>query len=170
MVCEALTMKGNKMKLSIIVAVADNGVIGDGADIPWYIEGELSLFKAVSYHHSVLMGRKTWESIGRPLPGRNVIVLTRNASYEAPGCRVCTSFEEAFEVGCQGGRRLIVAGGGEIFRETLPFADTLHISHIHTEVSGDVFMPEIPAEFKPVFSQYYPADIPYTYTIYQKVI
>jgi dihydrofolate reductase len=156
------------MKLSFIVAVADNGVIGDGADIPWYIEGELSLFKALSYHHSVLMGRKTWESIGRTLPGRKFIVLTRNPDYEAPGCRVCTSLEEALEIGCKGGRRLMVAGGGEIFRVTLALADTLHISHIHAEVPGDVFLPEIPADFTPVFSQYYPADIPYTYTIYKK--
>ncbi len=156
------------MKLSFVVAVAENGVIGDGADIPWYIAGELCLFKAVTYHHGLLMGRKTWEAIGRPLPGREMIVLTRNASYEAEGCRVCTTLEEALEVGCKGGRRLMVAGGGEIFRLTLPLADTLHISHIHTEVPGDVLMPEIPADFKPIFSQYYPADIPYTYTIYQK--
>jgi len=156
------------MKISIVVAVADNGIIGDGTDIPWHIEGELSLFKAVSYHHSVLMGRKTWESIGRPLPGRSIIVLTRNPSYEALGCRVCTSLDEAFEVGCAGGRRLMVAGGGEIFRETLAFADTLHMSHIHTAARGDIRMPEIPREFKPVFSQDYPADIPYTYTIYLK--
>jgi len=156
------------MKISIVVAVADNGIIGNGADIPWHIEGELSLFKAVSYHHSVLMGRKTWESIGRPLPGRKIIVLTRNPSYEAPGCTVCTSLEEAFEAGCADGRRLMVAGGGEIFRETLPFADTLHISHIHAEPDGDIRMPEIPDTFAPVFSQDYPAEIPYTYTIYVK--
>lgn len=156
------------MKLSIIVAVAENGVIGDGADIPWHIEGELSLFKAVSYHHSVLLGRKTWESIGRPLPGRTMVVLTRNARYEAPGCRVCTSLEEALAVGCKGGQRLMVAGGGEIFKMTLPLADTLHISHIHATVPGDVFMPEIPSDFKPIFSQDYPAEIPYTYTIYQR--
>ncbi|WP_300671056.1 dihydrofolate reductase [Desulfoluna sp.] len=156
------------MKVSFIVAVADNGVIGDGADIPWQIEGELSLFKAMSYHHSVLMGRKTWESIGRPLPGRKIIVLTRNPAYEAPGCQVCTTLDEALTMGCKGGRRLVVAGGGEIFKATLPFADTLHISHIHTEVAGDVLMPEIPAVFKPVFSQDFPADIPYTYTIYLK--
>jgi len=156
------------MKISIVVAVADNGIIGNGADIPWNIEGELSLFKAVSYHHSVLMGRKTWETIGRPLPGRKIIVLTRNASYKAPGCLVCTSLEEAIEAGCAGGRRLMVAGGGEIFRETLPLADTLHISHIHATPAGDIFMPEIPDTFTPVFSQAYPAKTPYTYTIYLK--
>lgn len=156
------------MKISIVVAVADNGVIGDGAEIPWHIEGEQSLFKAVSYHHRVLMGRKTWESIRRPLPGRDIIVVSRNPSYKAPGCLVCTSLEEALAVGCDGGERLMVAGGAAIFRETLAFADTLHITHVHTQAAGDVFMPEIPQGFSPVFSQDYPAEIPYTYTIYTK--
>lgn len=161
-------MTRREVKISFVVAVADNGVIGHGADIPWHIEGELSLFKALSYHHSVLMGRKTWESIGRPLPGRNVIVLTRNAAYKSPGCQVCTSLDEAIELGCAEGRRLIVAGGGEIFTAALAYADTLHISHIHMQAPGEIMMPKIPSSFQSVFSQYYPADTPYTYTIYSR--
>ena len=156
------------MKVSFVVAVADNGVIGQGAEIPWMIEGELSLFKAMSYHHHVLMGRKTWESIGRPLPGRKILVLTRNADYKAPGCQVCTTLEGALKLGCDGGQRLIVAGGSEIFKAAFPFADTLHVSHIHMDAPGEVMMPAIPDHFQPIFSQYFPAEIPYTYTIYKR--
>ena len=155
-------------KVSFVVAVSDNGVIGHGMKIPWYIEGELSIFKALSYHHHVLMGRKTWESIGRPLPGRQILVLTRDQEYKAKGATVCHSLDEALALGCAEGRRLIVAGGAEIFRLTLDLADTLHISHVHAQIEGDVLMPEIPDAFQKVFSQYYPAEIPYTFTIYKK--
>lgn len=158
------------MKLSFIVAVSKNNVIGHGLSIPWHIEGELSIFKALSYHHHVLMGRKTWESIGRPLPGRKILVLTRDAGYriDKEDVEVVHTLDEALAIGCKEERRLVVAGGAEIFRLTLPLADTLHITHVHAEIEGDVFMPAIPETFKEVYAQHFRAKIPYTLTIYKR--
>ncbi len=134
------------MKLSIIVAVAKNGVIGRDGGLPWRLSADLRRFKRLTMGHAILMGRKTWESIGRPLPGRTSIVISGQADY-SPGHEevlVASSVEQALEMadGC-GKDEAFVIGGAQIYSTTLPHADRLLITRVQAEVEGDVFFPEV---------------------------
>ncbi|MBR4851745.1 MAG: dihydrofolate reductase [Tidjanibacter sp.] len=129
-------------KVSLIVAVAKNGVIGTGGTMPWHITEDFAHFKAVTLGHSVVMGRKTYESIGRPLPRRRNIVITRNAELSIEGCEMATSLEAALAM-CEGEEEVFVIGGGEIYRQAMPLADKLYITHVGIEVEGDTCFPDI---------------------------
>ena len=129
-------------KVSLIVAVAKNGVIGTGGTMPWHITEDFAHFKAVTLGHSVVMGRKTYESIGRPLPRRRNIVITRNAELSIEGCEMATSLEAALAL-CEGEEEVFVIGGGEIYRQAMPLADKLYITHVGIEVEGDTCFPNI---------------------------
>lgn len=129
-------------KVSLIVAVAKNGVIGTGGTMPWHITEDFAHFKAVTLGHSVVMGRKTYESIGRPLPRRRNIVITRNAELSIEGCEMATSLEAALAM-CEGEEEVFVIGGGEIYRQAMPLADKLYITHVGIEVEGDTCFPNI---------------------------
>jgi dihydrofolate reductase len=131
------------MNIVIIAALSSNGVIGDHGKIPWHISDDLKRFKKLTMGHPIIMGRKTYESIGRPLPGRTNIVLTRNADFQPPdGVQVCSSLSVALDA-CRGAGETTayVIGGGEIYREALPVADTLALTHVHREVQGDAHFP-----------------------------
>ncbi len=135
-------------EVAIIVAVAENGVIGRGNDLPWRLPEDMKHFKRVTMGKPVIMGRKTWESIGRPLPGRHNIVITRNPSFAAEGADVVPSLEAALELAqgiaaADGAAEAIVMGGAEIYRAALPRADRLYITEVHAAVEGDTFLPEI---------------------------
>jgi dihydrofolate reductase len=130
----------------LVAAVARNGVIGNGPDIPWRLPGEQRLFKELTLGHTLLMGRTTFEAIGRPLPGRTTVVLTRSRSWTAPGVLVAHSLEEALEradaVDHDPARRIMVAGGGEVYAAALPHADRQVISEVDLAPDGDAFYPD----------------------------
>jgi len=131
------------VKLSIIVAMAANGVIGRDNKLPWHLPADLRHFKQTTMGKPILMGRKTRESIGRPLPGRSNIVITRDDSYRADGCVVVTSIAAALQAG-SGHDELMVIGGAELYRQVLPDTETIYLTRIHETFEGDTFFPEIP--------------------------
>jgi dihydrofolate reductase len=127
-------------RLTLIVARARNGVIGKANAIPWKIPGEQAYFKRVTMGHPIVMGRKTWESIGRPLPGRRSIVVTRNTAFAAAGAEVVASLEAALSL-CADAPEVFVIGGAELYRVALPHADRLLITEIDHDFQGDTFFP-----------------------------
>lgn len=129
--------------LSIIVAISDNYAIGRGGDMPWHISGDLKYFKRTTQGHTVVMGRRTWESIGcRPLPGRRNIVVSRTLAA-SEGFEVATSLEQAIEMTSADGE-IFIMGGGQLYREAMPLAGRLYVTHIHTTVNdADTFFPVI---------------------------
>ncbi len=137
------------MKLSLIVAMADNGVIGRNNKLPWHLPNDLQYFRAVTIGKPVVMGRKTFESIGRALPGRTNIVVTRNANYTAEGIKVVGSLEEALTLAesialLDGAEELMLIGGAELYAEALDRADCLYLTRVHSDIiEGDAFFPEI---------------------------
>ncbi|WP_322882745.1 dihydrofolate reductase [Sinorhizobium medicae] len=146
-------------KIVIVVAVALNGVIGREGDLPWRLPTDLKRFKAQTIGKPVIMGRKTWAAIGRPLPGRPNIVVTRNRAFEAPGAEVAPSLEAALAVAREraaaiGADEICVIGGGEIYRQSIGMADVLHVTEVQAEVDGDTRFPEIdPAVFEKVLEE-----------------
>jgi len=131
------------MNIVIIAALSANGVIGIDGRIPWHISDDLKRFKRLTMGHTIIMGRKTYNSIGRPLPGRTNMVLTRNPDFQPPdGVQVYASLTAALDACRQSGESTaFVIGGGEIYREALPVADTLLLTHVRREVDGDAHFP-----------------------------
>jgi len=130
------------MKISIVVAMAANRVIGNNNRLPWHLPADLKHFKQTTMGKPILMGRKTWESIGRALPGRTNIVITRDENYAAPGCVVVHSIEAAMQA-AQQQDEVMVIGGAEFYRQVLPRADTIYLTRIHQDFEGDAFFPEL---------------------------
>jgi dihydrofolate reductase len=128
--------------ISIIVAASENGVIGAGGALPWRLSDDLRHFKAVTMGKPIVMGRKTWESIGRPLPGRRNIVVTRQTGFEAPGCDVVTSTEQAIAV-AGNAEEVMIIGGSQVYALFLPVADRVYLTRVHAEVEGDAFFPAL---------------------------
>jgi dihydrofolate reductase len=136
------------MNLSILVAVAENGVIGREGQLPWHLSSDLRRFKRLTMGHAILMGRKTWESIGRPLPGRTSIVLSRQANYQPghDGVLVATNLDEAL---AQARRSVVevdeafIIGGAGIYEMCLPRADRLLVTRVHAQIEGDVHFPQV---------------------------
>lgn len=132
--------------VSIVAAVARNGVIGAEGDMPWRLPSDLKRFRALTMGKPVVMGRRTFETLGRPLTGRTNIVVTRDRAYRAEGASVVHSLEEALNtaVGAPGGREeIMVIGGGEIYAQAMDRAATLYITHIDAEPAGDTRFPAI---------------------------
>jgi dihydrofolate reductase len=128
-------------RVYLVAAVAANGVIGNGGRLPWRLPEDLRHFKELTLGHPVIMGRKTWESLGKPLPGRENLVVTRTAAYEAPGASVCASLDAALAL-CAGEPVAFVIGGGELYAAALPLADGLVLTEIHRDFTGDAWFPE----------------------------
>ncbi len=132
------------MRISLIVAVADNGVIGVDGDLPWRLSADLRRFKALTVGHTVVMGRKTHESIGRPLPHRRNLVLSRRPDYRAEGCEVFADLPSAIEAARAAGEsELFVIGGAAVYAEALPLADRLHLTRVRMEPEGDTRFPAL---------------------------
>ena len=129
-------------RLSLIVAMARNRVIGAKGAIPWRLPNELQLFKRVTMGHHMIMGRKTWESIGRLLPGRTTVIVTRQKDYTVPGAITGLTLTDAISK-CANDNEVFVIGGAELFREALPTADRLYMTIVDATPNGDTFMPEI---------------------------
>lgn len=128
--------------ISIIVAVARGGVIGGQNKLLWHISEDLKRFKALTSGHPVVMGRKTWESLGRPLPNRTNVVITRDRDYKADGATVVDSLGEALAM-FPAGDEVFVIGGGEIYCQAMELADRLYITYVDADYSGDTFFPEV---------------------------
>jgi len=126
-------------RLTLIAARARNGVIGRNNQMPWKIAGEQAYFKRMTMGHPIVMGRKTWESIGRPLPGRRNIVITRDRAYAALGADVVGSLEDALSLA--GADEVFVIGGGQLYAEAMPRASRLLLTEIDADFDGDTFMP-----------------------------
>ncbi|HKO88596.1 MAG TPA: dihydrofolate reductase [Burkholderiales bacterium] len=132
--------------ISLLVAVAQNGVIGRNNRLPWHLPADLKRFKQLTLGKPVLMGRKTYDSIidqlGKILPDRDNIVITRQADFHAPGCRVANSVREGLEIAGDADE-IVVIGGGQIFEETLPIADRIYMTWVQAEVEGDAYFPHV---------------------------
>lgn len=134
------------IKLSVIVAMAENRVIGRDGSMPWHIPGDLKYFKETTLGKPVVMGRKTWESLERPLPGRANIIVTRDAAYGVEGAYVAHSIDEALALAeglAAGGGEVMVIGGAEIYAQTINRAARLYLTEIHSGVEGDALFPEL---------------------------
>jgi len=146
----------SQAKIVLVVAVAQNGVIGRDGDLPWRLPSDLKRFKQLTLGKPVVMGRKTWDSIGRPLPGRPNIVVTRDASFAAPGATVVSSLDEGLAVAQReaealGVDEVCVIGGGQIYAQVFDRADILHVTRVEADVAGDTRFPAIdPAVFEKI--------------------
>jgi len=129
------------MRISLIVALARNRVIGRDNQLPWRLSADLQHFKRLTMGKPIVMGRKTCESIGRPLPGRTNIVVTRDSSFSAAGCRVVHSIDEAL-VAAGGADEVMIMGGENLYSQLLPRADRLYLTEVQADVSGDAWFPE----------------------------
>lgn len=142
------------MKLAMIAAVAENNAIGINNKLPWYLPGDLRYFKAVTMGKPIIMGRKTFDSLRKPLPGRTNIVLTRDREYQREGISVVYSLKEAIALAedialINGHEEVMVIGGEQIYREALPVAGRLYLTRVHRRFEGDAFFPALePSEWK----------------------
>jgi len=156
-------------EIIIIVAVAKNGVIGRDGQLPWHLPSDLLHFKKTTMGFPLIMGRKTFASIGRPLPGRDNIVLTRNQDLKIPGCFIMHSVEDAVEH-CQNHDKAFIIGGADIFRLALPYTDTLIVTELERDVAGDVCLDAIdPARFREIDRQSYHEEEPYDIVRYERI-
>ncbi|MEO8158729.1 MAG: dihydrofolate reductase [Betaproteobacteria bacterium] len=135
-------LQRQKPRISIIVAMARNRVIGINNALPWHLSADLKRFKALTMGHHIIMGRKTFESIGRILPGRTSVVVTRNPDFQQEGAIVVSDVDSALEK-CAGDTEAFVIGGEAIFRAVLPLADRIHVTEIEKYFDGDTFFPEL---------------------------
>jgi dihydrofolate reductase len=127
-------------KTTIIAAMARNLAIGLNGDMPWHLPGELKHFKETTMGKPIIMGRKTWESIGRALPGRQNIVVTRNHSFQASGCEVAGSLDQAVQIAT--GEEVMIIGGGQMYQQALPFADRMILTLVDCDPEADTWFPE----------------------------
>ena len=146
------------MRVALIAALAENRVIGRDNRLPWRVPADLKHFRALTMGKPVIMGRKTWESIGRPLPGRDNIVVTRAAGYRAEGCRVVHSVSEALQA-ATGADEAMIIGGANLYEQTLDAADRLYLTQIRAEVEGDACFPEFDTQaWREIERESHPAD------------
>lgn len=133
------------MRHSLIVAMSENRVIGRGGQLPWHLSADLRRFRHLTMGHTIIMGRKTFESIGKPLPGRNSIVISRQPGYQPPGVRVARSLEDAERM-AGGDSEVFFIGGGQLYRQALPRVERIYLTLVHATVDGDTDFPELPPE------------------------
>ena len=131
----------SRPRVSLIAALAQNRVIGIENRLPWKLPEDLAHFKALTLGHPILMGRKTFESLGRPLPGRRNIVITRNVDYRPPGCEIATSIPVAIDL-CAEADEIFFIGGAELYKQVLPLVDRLYLTEVQIEAQGDAWFPE----------------------------
>lgn len=146
--------------LSAIAAMSENRVIGIENQLPWHLPADLKHFKTLTTGHPILMGRKTYESIGRPLPNRTNIIITRNADFTAPGCVVVTSIEDAITRAAEeNAQEIFIIGGAEVYKQLLPHVQRIYLTIVHEQFAGDAFFPELDLkEWKEVERETHAAD------------
>ena len=134
--------------VSLVVAADEEGGIGRGGGLPWHLPADLKHFRALTMGKPVIMGRRTWESIGRPLPERRNVVVSRQPSLQVPGCEVAGSLDDALRL-VDDAAEACVIGGAEIYRLALPLADLIHLTRVHARVEADTFLPPLdPREWR----------------------
>lgn len=168
----------SKPRLALIAAVADNGCIGVDNKLPWYLPEDLKYFKAVTSGKAIIMGRTTYDSLGRPLPNRTNIVITRNPAFTAPeGVRVVNSLDEAIALAeavahINGDEEIVVIGGAQIYGLALPKTDRLYLTEVKKTVEGDAFFPPWEkSDWQEVARQdhhYEPAALDYSFVVYER--
>jgi dihydrofolate reductase len=164
------------MRVSVIAAVSENGVIGRGGELPWRLSNDLRRFKEITMGHTVIMGRRTWESIGRPLPGRRMVVVSRQPNYQpdAADVNVTTSLGDAIQIAeAAGDEEAFIIGGAELYRAALPRADRVYLTRVHADVTGDTFFPTVTwVDWRLLESRICKADDkndhPHTFEIYER--
>jgi dihydrofolate reductase len=157
------------MRISLIVAMAENRVIGRDGSIPWKIPGEQKMFRRITLGHTLIMGRKTHEDIGRPLPDRLNIVISRRPDYQPPGCLKADSLESALALCPPEETEAFIIGGGELFREAMPLADRIYLTVVPVTVAGDTFFPEVPDTFAIASSEHMAGPPAYVLHVYERV-
>ena len=151
------------MTVSLVVAAAKNNVIGRDGELPWHLPDDLRHFKRLTTGKPIIMGRRTFESIGRPLPDRHNIVMTRDPDYAAAGCDVVTSVSDALKLAGDD-TEVMVIGGGQVYRDFLPRADRIYLTRVQAEIDGDTYFPEIDAsDWQLVSSEHHDADEKHAY-------
>jgi dihydrofolate reductase len=151
-------LSATRLQLALVVAMARNGVIGRGNGLPWHLPEDLRHFKALTLGKPILMGRRTYETIGRPLPGRDNLVLTREREWRAEGVSTVHSLDEALER-AQRASELMVIGGAEVYRLTLPLAQRIYLTEVLVDVEGDTLFPDWERrDWRELHSSVYPAD------------
>ncbi|MCG8437795.1 MAG: dihydrofolate reductase [Pseudomonadales bacterium] len=166
------------MRLSMMVAKASNNVIGRDNKLPWYLPNDLKYFKQVTFGKPVIMGRKTWESLKGPLPGRTNIVITRQPDYLADGAKVVATLDDAVAMAenvafIEGQEEAVIMGGAEIYSLALPQAERLYLTEVHANVEGDTFFPEYDAsEWQQIAREDFAAEGPnpydYSFVVYER--
>ena len=166
------------IRLSLMVAKASNRVIGRNNKLPWYLPNDLKYFKQVTFGKPVIMGRKTWDSLGKPLPGRTNIVITRQTDFQAEGAKVVATLDEAVTLAenvafIEGQDEAVVMGGAEIYALALPKTDRLYLTEVHAEVDGDTWFPEYDtSEWKEIGREDFSAEGPnpydYSFVVYER--
>jgi dihydrofolate reductase len=160
--------------ISLIAAMDEERGIGVEGRLPWHLPADLKRFKSLTMGHHLIMGRKTFESIGRPLPGRTTIIVTRNPTFQPEGCLVAHSFDTAVEFArLDLEDEVFIIGGEDIFVQAIELADRIYLTQVHTSLPADVYFPEYSAEdWLETDSEYHPADennhYPFTYKILQR--
>jgi dihydrofolate reductase len=163
------------MKVSMIVAVSSNGVIGRDGGLPWYLPADLGHFKRTTMGHHLIIGRRTWDELGKPLPGRTMVVVTRSRLFAPNGATVVGSLEQALEVAATDDEPFI-GGGAQIYRIALAgdLVDRIYLTRIHAEIEGDTFLPEINFDdWELVSEEHHEADekneFPCSFLVYERV-
>src|SRR5688572_29322982 len=163
------------MRVSIIAALSSNNVIGRDNEIPWHLSTDLKRLKALTMGHHMIMGRRTYESIGRPLPGRVFVVITRQPDFAAGGVQVVHSLEDAIRVAADAGDdEPFIAGGTEVYAQAIHRADRMYLTRVHAEVEGDAFFPDFDdvSEWQLTDSEHFDAgekdDYPFSFLTYDR--
>ncbi len=161
------------MRISLIVAAAANNVIGADGGLPWHLPNDFKYFKRVTMGKPIVMGRRTWESIGRPLPGRQNIVLTRDGGFDAPGATVVTSADDALAAAGDAAELMII-GGGQVYTLYLGIAARIYLTRVATSVAGDTVFPELDgSEWRLVSTERHAADerhaFGYEFRVYERL-
>lgn len=154
------------MRISIIAALATNNVIGDGSRMPWHLSADLQRFKAITTGKPIIMGRKTYKSIGKPLPNRRNIVISRDKNLKIPGCEVYNSLEDALHA-VKNSAEVMIIGGAEIYKQALQMAQKMYLTLIHQDFEGNVYFPKWnKEEWQEIERENFPADEknPYAYS------
>jgi dihydrofolate reductase (trimethoprim resistance protein) len=155
--------------ISLIVAVAKNNVIGYNGIIPWRIKGEQRRFKELTTGKTIIMGRKSFEEIGRPLPNRKTILISNTQNIATENCTTVKSLSEAFDL-VKNSDEVFVAGGGQVYKEAYPYADRIYITVIDKIIDGNVYFPTIcEDDFVKLYEERIDGDVPYTYYTYERI-
>ncbi len=163
----------DKPFVSAIVAAAENNVIGKDNKLLWHLPNDLRFFRRTTSGHTVIMGRKTYESVGNPLPNRRNIVITHQTDYNQPGVEIVHSLEEALKQ-CAGEREVFIVGGAEIYRQALPIMGRVYLTRVHAEIAGDTYFPDLDeSDWVLISEEAHAPDerhvYPYTFLVYERM-